>query len=156
MFALLLGVILGAAVMYFLDPNGGARRRNLTRDRAISYGRTGVKNVGTAVEMAAGQAQGVVSETIPTRRDNPNPDDPTLKDRIESELFRDPTLGRDKMNITVIEDGIVQLRGELPTEADIQSVVSRVKSIRDVTGVESYLHTPGTPAPNKEQAIEAS
>jgi osmotically-inducible protein OsmY len=105
--------------------------------------------------MAASRAQGVVSETIPTKRDNPNPDDPTLKDRVESELFRDPSLGRDKININVV-DGIVQLRGELTSQTDIQSVVSRVKAIPDVQGVESYLHTPGTPAPNKEQAIEAS
>jgi osmotically-inducible protein OsmY len=155
MFGFVLGGLIGAALMYFLDPNGGARRRNITRDKTLSFTRTGARNASTAAEMASKKAQGVVSETIPTRRDNPNPDDQTLKDRVESELFRDPSLGRDKINITVV-DGIVELRGELDSQTAIQSVVTQVKSIRDVNGVENYLHTPGTPAPNKEQAIEAS
>jgi hypothetical protein len=31
------GAALGAAVMYFLDPQGGRRRRSLVRDKAVSY-----------------------------------------------------------------------------------------------------------------------
>jgi hypothetical protein len=31
-----------------------------------------------------------------------------------------------------------------------------VAEVPDVRGVESFLHTPGEPAPNKESAIEAS
>ena len=33
----LCGAALGAAVMYFLDPQGGRRRRALVRDKAVSY-----------------------------------------------------------------------------------------------------------------------
>jgi hypothetical protein len=33
----LCGAALGAAVMYFLDPQGGGRRRALVRDQAVSY-----------------------------------------------------------------------------------------------------------------------
>jgi hypothetical protein len=34
--AFLSGAALGAAVMYFLDPQGGGRRRALVRDKAVS------------------------------------------------------------------------------------------------------------------------
>ena len=33
----LCGAALGAAVMYFLDPQGGRRRRAVVRDKAVSY-----------------------------------------------------------------------------------------------------------------------
>ena len=33
----LCGAALGAAAMYFLDPQGGRRRRALVQDKAVSY-----------------------------------------------------------------------------------------------------------------------
>jgi len=155
MIRLIAGGLIGAGLVYFLGPNGAARRRGLTQSKATSLTGGGLGKVVDTAQTAVKKAQGVVRETVPMQHDNPNPDDLTLRDRIESELFRDPKLGRDKMNINVVR-GVVELRGELPTQADIDAVISSVNSIRDVLGVESYLHTPGTPAPNKEAAIEAS
>ena len=37
MCSFLCGAALGAAVMYFLDPQGGRRRRAVVRDKAVSY-----------------------------------------------------------------------------------------------------------------------
>jgi hypothetical protein len=37
--AILSGIGLGAALMYFLDPQGGGRRRALVRDKAIKFNR---------------------------------------------------------------------------------------------------------------------
>lgn len=89
--------------------------------------------------------------------DNPNPDDTTLRDRVESEIFRDWSVHADKgeFNIDVV-DGIAVLRGQLKTQEEIDTLIRKVGEVRDVKGVESYLHLPGTPAPNKEDAIEAS
>jgi osmotically-inducible protein OsmY len=156
MFRFLLGGIVGALLLYFLDPQGGNRRRNLLVDKAGSLTGTATKSAGGLAQDVTNRAQGLVTEKIPHKHDNTNPDNNTLQDRVESELFRDPTLGRDKIVINVIEDGIVQIRGQLASQAEIQSVVARVKAIRDVKGVESFMHTPGTPAPNKESAINAS
>ena len=55
-----------------------------------------------------------------------------------------------------VEGGIAVLRGQLNSEEDIQLLISLVGDVPDVRGVESFLHTPGTVAPNKEEAIEAS
>lgn len=87
--------------------------------------------------------------------DNPNPDDNTLRDRIESEAFRHDTAPHGEYNLNV-EDGVAVLRGQLSSEADIQRLIELVAQVPDVRAVESYLHTPGTPAPNKESALEAS
>lgn len=146
--------IIGAALAYFLDPNTGTRRRNITRDKLMSLlGRT-KQTASQQVTRASGTAFGIVQERVPQPRDNPNPDDTTLRDRVESEIFRDPQTSREHINVNV-EDGIVVVRGEQPTQAAIDALVSRIQGIPDVKGVESYLHLPGTPAPNKESALRA-
>ena len=43
--------------------------------------------------------------------------------------------------------GIVQLRGELPSQTLIDVLVERTRAIQGVREVESLLHTTGTPAP---------
>jgi osmotically-inducible protein OsmY len=151
----LFALVTGGALAYFLDPNKGGRRRSLVMDKVTSTTRQTASTAQSAVQSVGSKAQGVVQETVPTRHDNPNPDDKTLKDRVESEVLRNPMYSRSPINFNVV-DGIVEIRGELESQGDIDALVSQVKSIRDVAGVHNYLHLPGTPAPNKEEAIRAS
>jgi osmotically-inducible protein OsmY len=74
---------------------------------------------------------------------------------VESEIFRNPQTSREHINVNVV-GGIVELRGEQAAQGDIDRLVQAVKGIPNVKGVHNYLHLPGTPAPNKESAIEAS
>jgi hyperosmotically inducible periplasmic protein len=151
----LTAIVAGGALAYFLDPNTGARRRNIARDKLLStFRRTGRLTEGKA-RFAGGTAFGIAKEVVPHRHDNTSPDDNTLKDRVESELGRDPKFDHAPINFNV-EDGVVVVRGELSTQGDIDALVKRIKGIRDVKGVESYLHLPGTPAPNKEEALRVS
>ena len=62
-------------------------------------------------------------------------DDATLKDKVESELFRDEHEVKGAININA-QEGVVQLRG-----------VEKTEKIQGVREVESLLHTPGTEAP---------
>jgi osmotically-inducible protein OsmY len=147
--------LVGAALAYFLDPNRGSRRRNVTRDQMQSmFRQVGGKTKQTAsyVGSAAGGKMGAVTPHTP---DNPNPDDLTLRDRVETELFRDPSVPKGELNINVV-DGIVELRGELKTQQEIDDLIKRARNVQHVKGVESYLHLPGTPAPNKESALRVS
>ncbi len=89
------------------------------------------------------------------RPDNSDPDDETLRDRIQSELFRDPRIPKDKINISVALR-TVDVRGEVDSEEDKQYIEDQVRLIAGVGSVRSYLHLPGTDAPNKAEAIEAS
>jgi osmotically-inducible protein OsmY len=147
--------ILGVGLAWFLDPNTGARRRNITRDKLLSLLRRGTREAGRRVEYAGGQAYGIVQERVPHRRDNPSPDDATLRDRVESEVFRDQRIPKGQINVNVAE-GIVELRGELTGQGDIDYVVECVRLVPDVKEIHNYLHLPGTPAPNEEEALKAS
>lgn len=147
--------LLGAGLAYLLDPDHGRRRRSMTGDKARKLAGRGAQTAGTVAQQAQGRVTGIVQERVPKRRDNPNPDDKTLADRIESEVFRDDRVPKGRINVNVAE-GIVELRGELDTQADIDYVVQCVRSVPDVGEIHNYLHLPGTPAPNKEEAIRAS
>jgi osmotically-inducible protein OsmY len=147
--------ILGGGLAWFLDSNSGARRRHVARDKLYSLLRRGRREAGRRVEYAEGQAYGLVQERVPHRRDNPNPDDATLRDRVESEVFRDQRIPKGQININVA-DGVVELRGELSGQEDIDYVVASVRRVPDVKEIHNYLHLPGTPAPNKEEALRVS
>ena len=73
-------------------------------------------------------------------------DDATLKDKVESELFRDEHEVKGAININA-QEGVVQLRGEVPSQDLIDVLVEKTEKIHGVREVESLLHTPGTEAP---------
>ncbi len=73
-------------------------------------------------------------------------DDATLKDKVESELFRDEQEVKGSISVNA-QEGVVQLRGEVPSQALIDAVVERTEEIQGVREVESLLHTPATEAP---------
>ena len=45
------------------------------------------------------------------------------------------------------QEGVVQLRGELPSQGLIDTLVERTRKIHGVRDVENLLHTTGTEAP---------
>ena len=77
-----------------------------------------------------------------------HPDDQTLVDRVESEIFRDRKKVKGKVNINA-EEGVVVLRGELESQDLIDDLVKAVHEVDGVRNVENLLHTPGTEAPAK-------
>jgi osmotically-inducible protein OsmY len=88
-----------------------------------------------------GRLRGMVSQARPKQYD-----DATLKDKVESELFRDEHEVKGAVNVNA-QEGIVQLRGELPSQDLIDALVDRTRKIHGVRDVENLLHTPGTEAP---------
>jgi osmotically-inducible protein OsmY len=73
-------------------------------------------------------------------------DDPTLARKVETELFRAEDAPKGQVDVSVA-GGVVTLRGQLESEALIADLLAQTRSIQGVRGVESLLHTPGTPAP---------
>ncbi len=88
-----------------------------------------------------GRLNGHVSRLLPKKYD-----DATLKDKVESELFRDEHEVKGAINVNA-QEGIVQLRGQLPSQDLIDALVDRTRKIHGVRDVENLLHTPGTEAP---------
>ncbi len=92
-------------------------------------------------KVIVGKVHGAVSALLP--RDY---DDATLKAKVESELFREEHEVKAAININA-QDGVVQLRGELPSQELIDTLAERTQRIRGVRDVENLLHTTGTEAP---------
>ena len=53
-------------------------------------------------------------------------------------------------------DGVVTVRGQVPGDDAKATVEQAVSATPGVIAVESFLHTPGTPAPNKAASLRAS
>ena len=142
----------GYVLAYLFDPEQGKGRRTVLRDRLLATSRDAAAG---ARRRATYTSQAIRS--MPARMgapDNPNPDDNTLVDRVESELFADPMVPKGKINVGAI-DGTVILRGEVDDPTQISSIEMAVRRIVGVKGVENLMHPVGTAAPNKAAAREA-
>jgi BON domain len=138
--------------MWLFDPEQGRRRRHVVLDRGRSRAGRLARVIPRTGRYLWGRISGIAYDHIPHPRDNPNPDDNTLRDRVESELLRDRSIPKGDLNINVA-DGIVELRGQLLSPAEIARVEREVRAIDHVRGVHNYLHVPGTPAPNKMDVL---
>jgi osmotically-inducible protein OsmY len=116
-----LGGALGALLAYFFDPQNGNRRRHVAVNRTTGLLRAGIRKAKDF-------------------------DDATLADKIRSEVFRDPALPKGKVNVNV-QNGVVQLRGEVPRAELIEDLVKQTRKVHGVRDVENLLHLPGAQAP---------
>jgi hypothetical protein len=145
-----------AMAMYLLDPERGRRRRHMLRDQMMAR----MRRMGRAMvgmwRGAAAETYGVSHRIIHlVPRETDIADDETLRQRVESQLFRDRHVPKGHLNISC-EHGMVTLRGELDDPTEIARVEERVRRIPGVRGVQNLLHMQGTPAPNKERSLRAA
>lgn len=139
---------IGAALMYFFDPQDGARRRNMARDRMLAFFRQRSRDAAGGGRAVAAESYGV-KEKLTHREEVPKDfDDVTLANKVRTELFRPEDAPKGDVNINV-EDGVVYLRGEVERPELIDDLVDRAKAVQGVQGVENLLHVPGTEAPMK-------
>lgn len=132
---LLAGIGIGAALLYFLDPQQGTRRRALLRDKAAKALRIGGREAREHGEDLRNRAAGTVAE-LGGRLDDAPVTDEQLVARVRSELGHHVERAR---AIEVVADhGKVTLRGEVPIE-EMDGVVSTVRGVRGVANVQSEL-----------------
>jgi hypothetical protein len=141
----LFAALVGALVMFFLDPERGAYRRNVSRDRLAGSGRDLGDDIGRAGRKLASDAYGVKQKIASLDKDDVMPNDETLAHKVESELFRDASIPKGDINVNCV-DGVVYLRGQVARPDIIETIEARVRRIDGVLGVENLLHTAGTPA----------
>jgi len=140
---------IGAALMYFFDPTDGKRRRHVMVDRAGGL----FRRTGSKAERAGGkvtsQAKGLTQKAKHLREEpKPEPNDATLKAKVESEIFRDPEVPKGKIDVNT-ENGVVYLRGEADGPELIETLEKQVRRVEGVQKVENLLHLPGEPAKTK-------
>ncbi|MGH7628532.1 MAG: class I SAM-dependent methyltransferase [Gemmatimonadales bacterium] len=75
------GVVLGGVLMYFLDPNRGARRRKLVRDQIVHAGRRAGVGLDTTVRSLGNR------DAAPARRGAPPARGESARERRDRELF---------------------------------------------------------------------
>jgi osmotically-inducible protein OsmY len=146
--ALAVGAAAGAAAQYFLDPDGGRRRRHVARDRGLGVARRQAREAARSADYAAGKAKGAVSSAMPSPSDDRKLEqlgDPALARKVESEIFRAADAPKGQVDVNV-ENGVVTLRGEVP-EAWIERLANDAEQVAGVKAVRNLLHRPGTPAP---------
>jgi osmotically-inducible protein OsmY len=154
MFKILFGAAIGAAAAWFLDPNDGTRRRNVARDKATKYARQGKEEAARKATYATEAVKGKATSAAPGTSREPAEgrlNDPALQAKVESEIFRDPDAPKGQVSVNV-ESGIVFLRGEIAERATIERLREAAAAVEGVRGVENLLHTPGEPAPAKDES----
>lgn len=137
---LLTGLGLGAALMYFLDPDRGARRRALVRDRTTSALRQGGREAQGIAEDARNRAVGKAAEIGGRLRDEQVTDD-QLVARVRAQLGHH--IERARAIDVVAEGGRVVLRGEVAAD-EVEDVLSTVRGIRGVDEVDNQLGIRGS------------
>lgn len=142
-----------AAAIYFLDPERGHERRTRFAERAAHTARTVRRRSLREVSYIRGTLRGRLTHLL-SGEPPEFADGSTLLDRVESELFRDRTIPHGRLTFEV-EDTTVILRGEIEPH-DMARIAVAVRRIPGVTEVKSLMHAPGTPAPNKAEALFAS
>jgi osmotically-inducible protein OsmY len=143
------GVAGGAAGAYFLDPQNGKRRRHLAFDRLMALLRRGAGEGERKARYAAGVAKGAAFEAAGAGDGAESLPDPDLANKVRSEIFRAADAPKGDVNVNA-ENGVVYLRGEVPTAEDAERLAAQARQISGVREVVSLLHLPGEPAPTKE------
>jgi len=133
--ALLAGLGLGAALMYFFDPDRGTRRRHLASDQAGRSLRKMARRLHDQAQNARNHARGKAVE-LGARLHEEQIDDDVLVARVRAEL------GHHVQHTSAIEvsaaDGRIILSG--PVLADeLNDVTRTVTAVRGVRGVENRL-----------------
>ena len=150
------GAIAGAAVVYLFDPERGRARRALLLDWSRARFRRGVRAVNQLGARTSTTAAAFPQRMVQLRTAGPKPaDDLTLRDRVESEVFRNPDLPKGRINFDV-ESSVVTVRGQVDNAYQIANVEKAVLKVPGVAGVENLLHVAGTPAPNKAESRQSA
>ncbi|APR84310.1 Hypothetical protein A7982_09659 [Minicystis rosea] len=135
----------GAGLMYLLDPDRGARRRALVRDKSVHT----AHRVGDLIDKGSRdlgyRMRGLVAEAgSMVRRDHPN--DTLLVERVRSKLGR--AVSHPHAIQVEAEDGRVKLRGPVLAKERAR-LLSCAMSVPGVRGVEDCLepHKPEDKVP---------
>lgn len=137
---------LGATAEYFFDPVSGRRRRRVTADRTAALVRRAWRRGARRARDAEAHAEGWVRHVRHLREQPKSFDDATLAHKVETVLFRSPDVPKGQIDVNA-QRGVVQLRGEVPTNEMLDELVERARSVQGVLDVENLMHLPGASAP---------
>jgi osmotically-inducible protein OsmY len=131
-----------AALTYFFDPENGKRRRHMAADRAAGFFRRKARLLDRGRKQAVSAGYGAVQKAKHrNEEEKPQPNDATLKAKVESEVFRDARVPKGQVDVNA-EDGVVYLRGEVESPDLVAELEEATRKIQGVRGVENLLSAP--------------
>jgi hypothetical protein len=136
----LIGAGIGGASMFLLDPQRGAGRRALVRDKATSAARK-TRDAASATGRDLGNRLWGLRSRAGARLSDEAVDDATLGARVRSALGR--ATPRPRSIGVNAADGWVTLTGDA-LEADVPTIVSAVGAVRGVKGVQNEIRAHAT------------
>ena len=134
--ALLAGAGLGALLMFMSDPDRGARRRALIRDKAVRGARVSQRAIAATAADLANRSRGVAANTWSGMRPG-SIDDARLIERVRAALGRVCSHPR-AIDVEAV-DGDITLRGDV-LASEAEAVVVAVRAVRGVGDVFDDLH----------------
>lgn len=136
---LLTGIGIGAALMYFLDPDRGTGRRHRVADQAASAARDAQDRLRDLAVHARNRGTGTVAEVRGRLREEEVTDE-QLVARVRAELGHHVESVRPIE--VVAEGGNVTLRGAVPAQ-ELPAVIAAVEKVRGVQWVDNQLEARG-------------
>ncbi len=144
--AVLGGVGLGSALLYFLDPSQGRRRRIHARDKAARAARLGRRDLSQIEHDISNRTLGLIARLRARMRSEP-PDDDILKQRVRSAIGH--VCSHPRAIEVLVSNGTAWLSGPvLDKEHDrIIRQVGRIPGVRAIEdGLERHLRANGVPS----------
>lgn len=133
--ALLGAAGVGAALAYYLDPDRGARRRNMMRDKLVHARARAGDAVGTTARDLGNRARGLVAETR-GRFKSHDADEPVLVARVRTALGR--VASHPKAIEVTAEEGRVTLSG-VALRPEAEKILDAARSVPGVTDIYDQL-----------------
>jgi hypothetical protein len=131
----------GAALMYFLDPNTGGRRRALVRDQVVHAAHKTGDAVDATSRDLSNRARGVVAE-LRGRLDGNDVSDATIGERVRARIGA--VVGHASALQSSVSEGIVTLSGPILAD-DVDRLLRRVHAVRGVRGIDDRLEIHAEP-----------
>ena len=129
-------LLMGAAGMYYLDPQRGRRRRAMVRDKLVHAGHCLQDSLQRGAQYTRDRATGIVAETRACLATD-HADDFTVVERVRSALGR--CVSHPGAITVTARDGIVTLSGDI-LAADVDDLFCTVCSVRGVRDLVNNLH----------------
>jgi hyperosmotically inducible periplasmic protein len=142
--ALILGLSLGAALMYFLDPDSGRRRRALVREKSAHYAREARHRQAGLLRHAGNRARGAAASVRHRLRPDDLVEDGVLLERVRAALGH--VVGDPQAVDLRVKCGTVVLKGPARQE-QMDELVACVRNVRGVLDVENRLSLSPDSAP---------
>jgi hypothetical protein len=139
---LMTGAAVGAALLFVLDPNRGAKRRAMLRDKLVRAGRVAAEGAGTTARDMSNRARAVAA-SVRGRFSDDDASDDVVRERVRATLGRASSHPR-ALDVDV-RDGRVTLRGPI-LASEARGVLAVTASVRGVQGVVDELERHETAA----------